>query len=76
MNMFETNLDPNTELLSREQVAAQLNCSVGAIQKLNRTGRLPFLRINGKCVRILRSELDRLKRELAGGQERVEAQKP
>ena len=52
------------DLLSREQVASELRRSVGAVDQLNRKGRLPYQRIGGKCIRILRADLDRLSREL------------
>lgn len=52
------------DLLSREQAAAELGLSLGALRHLSDNGRLPLLRINGKCVRVLRSDLEHLKREL------------
>ena len=54
------------DLVSPELAAAELGKSLEAVRRLNRLGLLPFQRINGKCIRILRPDLERLKRELAG----------
>jgi len=53
------------DLLSREQAAAELKRSVSTLDNLNREGRLPYQRLGGKCIRILRFDLERLKRELS-----------
>jgi hypothetical protein len=58
-------LDPLTDLISRETAAVELNLSLGALRTLHRNGRIQFLKINQKCVRVVRSDLERLKRELA-----------
>jgi hypothetical protein len=60
-------LDPTIDLLSREQACAELGLSMGALRRLNRNGRIEFLKINQKCVRVTRANLDRLKLELSAG---------
>jgi hypothetical protein len=56
-------LDPTTDLLSREQAAAELGVSLGALRGFHRNGRIEFLKINQKCVRVTRAALDKLKAE-------------
>jgi len=60
-------LDPTTDLLSYEQAAAELGVSLGRLRGLNRNGRIQFLKINQKCVRVSRASLDKLKADLANG---------
>jgi hypothetical protein len=52
-------------LLSREQAAAELKRSISTVDNLNREGRLPYQHIGGKCIRVLRQDLEKLKAELA-----------
>ena len=63
-----------TDLLSREQAAAELGLSLGGLRHLNQSGRIQFLKINQRCVRVTRANLDRLKAELAGAQPAGSAQ--
>ncbi len=56
-----------TDLLSREQAAAELGLSLGALRNLNRDGRITFHKISQRCIRVTRADLDGLKAELLAG---------
>ena len=47
-------------LLTREQVAQYLSIGKTLVEKLRRQGRLPSIRISGKCIRYRQSDCDKL----------------
>ena len=47
-------------LLTREQVAEYLSIGKTLVEKLRRQGRLPSIRISGKCIRYRQSDCDKL----------------
>ena len=47
-------------LFTREQVAEYLSIGKTLVEKLRRQGRLPSIRLSGKCIRYRKPHCDRL----------------
>jgi len=56
----------NNDFLKPGQVADILQCSVATVDKLDRTGTLPFVRVGG-LRRLAREDLERTLRTLRDG---------
>ena len=56
---------PTTDLLTLEQAAAELNMSLADLDRHNRAGCVPYRRIGGQDIRVLRSDVDSLKAAIA-----------
>ena len=44
-------MNSNESLLTTKQLAAQLNCSVRAVQLWTKAHKLPVIRLTARCVR-------------------------
>ena len=47
-------------LFTRSEVAKYLSIGTTLVERLRRQGRLPSIRISGKCIRYRKSDCDRL----------------
>lgn len=59
-NLTSTKSVACDRLLTREQVAEYLSIGKTLVEKLRRQGRLPSIRISGKCIRYRQSDCDKL----------------
>ncbi len=59
-NLTSTKSVACDRLLTREQVAQYLSIGKTLVEKLRRQGRLPSIRISGKCIRYRQSDCDKL----------------
>ena len=59
-NLTSTKSVACDRLLTREQVAQYLSIGKMLVEKLRRQGRLPSIRISGKCIRYRQSDCDKL----------------
>ena len=55
-----TQPDASDRLFTREQVAEYLSIGKTLVEKLRRQGRLPSIRLSGKCIRYRKSDCDKL----------------